>query len=395
MAIEPLVSYSATDWEVTSAEESKVIAELRGDPDVSATVQDLSRAGMLGALISRVDEDFNRRALLQILGLKTNATARGLVEPYVAKLDAKWQLQFNLGRLGITSAAPVFDAAPFAGLISSDPSKPFTGSGATGIDPTTLDIPLSDQWDLYGKNKDAATVESYSNPISDRPPGDLAAYLNSLTASDRSRQAELLLKQRITSVDLDSYAGQIPSRAQVIAGAAKLHMLKPQHVAAFLLAEQRDQSKNEDAKDYLGATSRIAKGNTSIGLGQVVVSTAQKNDLFQDLLSPGAMKDLDHNAVAKLLASDEFNIIAAARYIRKVADDGAKISISALPQTQTAFPGIDMPAFAADSSTWPDDNLRALASEYTSKAWDDVVSPGWAFFVYEAYKDVLASGVAF
>jgi hypothetical protein len=392
-AIEGLISYSATDWEVTSEEEAAVLAALRGDPDVSLTVQDLNRDGMLGALVDRVDEDANRRSLLQILGSKANPLAAGLVEPYVAKLDAKWQLQFNLGRMGVTSPAPTFNAASYAGLISSDPSQPFTGSGATGVNPTTLDIPYKDQWRLWDKGP--ATVEKYSNPISGRPPGDLAAYLSSLSGSDRSRQAELLLKQKISSVEAASYGGQIPSRAQVIAAAAKLHRLKPQHLAAFLLAEQRDQSKNEDAKDYLGATSRIAQGNTSIGLGQVVVSTAQKYDLFQDLLSAGTRKALDHNAVAKLLASDEFNIFAAARYIRKVADDGAKISIATLPRTQAEFPGIDMPAYSGDSSTWPDDNLRGLASEYTSKAWDDSVSTGWAFFVYEAYKDVLSSGVLF
>jgi type VI secretion system (T6SS) peptidoglycan muramidase Tse3-like protein/uncharacterized protein DUF4157 len=392
-AIKPLISYSAIDWEVTTEEEIKVVTELDSDPDVSATVTDLNKDGMLEALINRVDDDTNRRNLVQILGSKTNAAARALVEPYVAKLDAKWQLQFNLGRLGVTSAAPAFNAAPFAGLISSDPSKPFTGSGATGINPTTLSISTWDQAALAAKS--AATVQEYSNPISDRPPGDLAAYLSGLSASDRSQQAELLLKQQISSVKADSYAGKIPSRAQVVAAASKLHKLKPQHLAAFLLAEQRDQSKNEDAKDYLGATSRIFQGNTSIGLGQVVVSTAQKNDLFQDLLSPGTTKGLSHNDVATLLASDEFNIFAAARYIRKVADDGSKVSIATLPNTKAAFPGIDMPAFANDSSTWPDDNLRALASEYTSTAWDDSLSEGWAFFVYEAYKDVVGSGVSF
>jgi hypothetical protein len=393
--IESLISYSTFDWVVTSGEKAKVLAELRGDPDLSATVSDLNSDGMLRALVDRVDDDASRRELLQLLGSKTDATARKLVEPHVIRLGQKWQLQFNLGRLGVTSAAAPFNVTPFASLISSDPSKPFTGSGATGTDPTALDIPYADQWGLYGKHKVPATVEKYSNPISDRPPGDLAAYLASLSASDRSQQAELLLKQKISSVEAASYAGQVPSRAQIITAAATLNKLKPQHLAAFLLAEQRDQSKNEDAKDYLGAISRLAQANTSIGLGQVVVSTAQKNDLFQDLLSTGTTKGLSHNAVARLLASDEFNIFASARYIRKVADDGAKISIASLPNTQAAFPGIDMLTYAADSSTWPDDNLRALASEYTSTAWDDTVSEGWAFFVYEAYKDVLASGVSF
>ena len=52
-----------------------------------------------------------------------------------------------------------------------------------------------------------------------------------------------------------------------------------------------------------------------------------------------------------------------------------------------------MKAFANNSSTWQDDNIRALASEYTSRAWDDALSEGWGYFVFEAYKDVRASGV--
>jgi hypothetical protein len=192
--------------------------------------------------------------------------------------------------------------------------------------------------------------------------------------------------------DSYEYGRQIPSRDQVIRAAARTHNLHPELLAAFLLAEQRDQSKNEDAKDYLGATS-LLQGNTSIGLGQVVVSTAKNNDLFADLLSSETRKGLDHKEIAERLASDEFNIFASARYIRKVANDGSKISIAKLPNTQKEFPGIDMAAYAANSSTWPDDNIRALASEYTSKAWDDSVSGGWAYFVFEAYQDVKASGV--
>ncbi|MFO5890474.1 EamA family transporter, partial [Klebsiella pneumoniae] len=44
-------------------------------------------------------------------------------------------------------------------------------------------------------------------------------------------------------------------------------------IGAIILAEQRDQTRDEDAKDYQAAVS-IKSANTSIGLGQVVVSTA-------------------------------------------------------------------------------------------------------------------------
>src|SRR5438128_1261172 len=139
--------------------------------------------------------------------------------------------------------------------------------------------------------------------------------------------------------------------------------------------------------------SLIKKGNTSIGLGQVVVRTAEREDLFADLLSKTTRASLTHNDIAKLLASEEYNIFAVARYIRHVADAGAKISIATLPDTQATFPAIDMATYAGDSSTWPDDNIRALGSEYTSRPWDDVLVPRWADFVFEAYLEVIASGV--
>jgi hypothetical protein len=182
--------------------------------------------------------------------------------------------------------------------------------------------------------------------------------------------------------------------------AARAHNLHGALVAAFILAEQRDQSQAEDAKDYLGATS-IMQGNTSIGLGQVVVSTARRRDLFADLVSlPTRTEEglnrtsgLGHAATARLLASDEYNIFAAARYIRQVADQGLTLSLAALPNTAATYPGISLPAYAGNSSTWPADNIRALGSEYTSKAWDDRLVPVWGEFVYQAYLDARATGL--
>jgi hypothetical protein len=53
---------------------------------------------------------------------------------------------------------------------------------------------------------------------------------------------------------------------------------------------------------------------------------------------------------------------------------------------------MDLAAYANDSSTWPEDNIRALGSEYTSRAWDDRLSPGWGEFVFQAVVDCRASG---
>jgi len=326
-------------------------------------------------------------------------------------------LQYNLGRFGVPSATAPFNPKTLetalvgtartarTGTTGGHLTEPFTGVGATGVIPVTRYvgtflttpgvplIPLVDKALLA--TGDQATVATYSNPV-----GGLAGYLATLTPAERAQQAELLLRRQIASVEEASYAGSLPSRAQVIRAAAGAHNLHPQLVAAFILAEQRDQSQAEDAKDYQGATS-IMQGNTSIGLGQVVVSTARNNDLFADLLGSGtrsrqglnASSGPGHDATARLLASDEFNIFAVARYLRKVADQGAKIPPSTLPKTAARFPAIDLAAYAGNSTTWPDDNIRALGSEYTSAPWDDKLVSAWGDFVWEAYQDVKASGV--
>jgi hypothetical protein len=100
-----------------------------------------------------------------------------------------------------------------------------------------------------------------------------------------------------------------------------------------------------------------------------------------------------HHATAGLLASDEYNIFAAARYIRQVANQGSTLSLAALPNTAATYPGINLPAYAGNSSTWPPDNIRALGSEYTSTAWDDSLVSAWGEFVYQAYLDVVATGL--
>jgi hypothetical protein len=412
------LSYALNDWEVTAVEETRILNALESDPDLSATVTDLHTAGILSALFDRIDEPGNRRRLLHILGRGLNAAAQAIVEPYVRRLGTAAELQYNLGRFGVTSAAPAFNPAPLeaavvgtartsrTGLHGGFLTDPFTGVGATGVIPTTRyagtfyttpgvpQIPIQDQLRLAAGH--AGTVATYSNPL----PGSLAAYLGSLSGTQRTQQAELLLRRPIASVEAQSYEGNLPSRAQVITAAASAHNLHGALVAAFILAEQRDQSQAEDAKDYQAATS-IMQGNTSIGLGQVVVSTARRRDLFADLVSGPTRTAAGLNrtsgprqhATARLLASDEYNIFAVARYIRQVADQGSTLSLAALPNTAVTYPGISLPAYAGNSTTWPDDNIRALGSEYTSTAWDDNLVPAWGEFVYEAYLDVRATGL--
>lgn len=393
-AIERLISYTWTDWTVTMSEETAVLGVLRTDPDMPATIRDLHASRMLYALVDRVDEGNNPRQLIELLGGGSDAGTKTLVRPAVSTyriyliwyFDLSHELQNGFRRLGARFTATPFNMAPYAALIPSAPDAPFSGAGASGVNPATLSVPLSDQALMAGGHD--ATRARYSNPI----PGSLPAYLATLSSAQRRQQATLLVQQPIVSIVPHSYGARLPSRADVMRLAADRHNLHPALLAAFILAEQRDQSRNEDAKDLTAATS-LMQANTSIGLGQVVVSTARGEDLFSDLLSTSFRSSLNHTCIAMLLASDEFNIFAVARYIRRVANRAAGRSIASLPRTKRAFPGINLAAYAANSRAWPDDNIRALGSEYTSAPWDDRVSVGWGNFVLEAYRDILASGI--
>lgn len=411
------LSYALNDLAVTAEEETRILAALQADTDLSRTIVDLRADGMLSALFDRIDEPGNRSRLLHILGAGLDAPTRALVEPLVRRWGTGAELQFNLGRLGVTSGAPAFNPSVLEravvgtsrtsrmGTTGGFLTDPFTGVGATGVIPVTRyagtfhttpglpGIPVEDQARLA--LGDPATEATYSNPL-----GNLFAYLGGLSATERTQQAELLLRRPIASVEAASYEGDLPSRAQVVRAAARAHNLHGALVAGIILAEQRDQTQAEDAKDVQAATS-ILQGNTSIGLGQVVVSTARSRDLFADLMSDTtrSARRVDstsaggHGVAATLLASDEYNILAVARYIRQVADQGATKTAALLPRTAAAYPGINFPAYAGNSSTWPDDNIRALGSEYTSRAWDDNLSTGWGEFVFQAYQDVRGTGL--
>ena len=165
-------------------------------------------------------------------------------------------------------------------------------------------------------------------------------------------------------------------------------------VAAIILVEQWDQSRNEDAADYQGAMSIIGK-NSSIGLGQIVVSTAKNGDLFSDLLPAALRASLTERQIANLLTCDEFNIFGVAKFVRRVANAGALKSLTSpeIGQTIAAYPGINMNAYANHSSTWSEDNIAALASEYTSTAWDGQFVFLWSDLMRLAYRHIKFGGI--
>ncbi|GAA2758342.1 DUF4157 domain-containing protein [Actinopolymorpha rutila] len=415
------LSYALNDWAVTAEEERRILDRLAGDSDLSATIVDLRRAGMLDALFDRIDAGGNRRRLYQILGAgRLNAAASALVEPYLRRLGTGAELQYFLGRHGVTTAAPAFNPAPLEAAVVGTRrtartgvnaggflTEPFTGSGATGIistesyqgtfyrTPGLPSIPVEDEVLMAAGHR--STLATYQNPLT----GPASTGTPAWSPTHRRQQAELLLRRPIASIEADSYAGNLPSRAQVFQAAARAHNLTGALVAAFVLTEQRDQSQAEDAADYQSATSRLAQHNSSIGLGQVVVSTARRRDLFADLMTTDTRQRLGVNrtsgpgqfATADLLASEEYNIFAVARYIRQIADQAAGLSLASLPNTAAQYPGINLGAYAGNPSTWPDDNVRALGSEYTSTPWDDSLVPDWGDLVFQAYQDVRATGI--
>jgi hypothetical protein len=403
--IDKLVSYAWNDWSVSKSESGNIAKLLDADKQIDQTIADMA-GDTLSKVMSRVviGEEMRRilvviarRARLGIPTVRTaivrwkrRKTALGIASYYSGFqverfFDIAHHLSQAASRHGFIQRLAIASAPAPA---PSDPAAPFGGVGATGTNPTQLSIGPVDQFQLW--RKDSATVSRYSNPI----PGSLSDYINNLPSAERLAQARTLTRQSISTLFADVYGNKPPLRSRVMWAAGRQHRLEPELIAGFILAEQRDQSRNEDAKDFVGATS-VAGANTSIGLGQVVVSTARDNDLFRDLLPSHVTSSLSHNEIAALLASDEFNIFASAKYIRQVANSGWSQNISSLPNTQRAFPGIDMGKYAGHSNAWPRDNLRALASEYTSRAWDDRLSEGWGYFVNEAYNHVKGAGISF
>jgi hypothetical protein len=243
---------------------------------------------------------------------------------------------------------------------------------------------MADKWRLLFGMQGA--MNRYKGPTySDR----LATFLNGLSPHQLLANIASLLNLCINTRFATSYSRGLPSRATVMRAAARRYQLDPALVGAIILVEQWDQSRNEDSADYQGAMSVIGK-NTSIGLGQVVISTAKEKNLFSELLPPSLLSSLTHRQIATLLTCDEFNIFAVAKFLRQSANEGALKDprSQGILDTVTAFPNINMKAYAQHSSTWPMDNIAALASEYTSVQWDGQFVFGWSDLMRVAYQNI-------
>ncbi|WP_369148401.1 DUF4157 domain-containing protein [Streptomyces sp. R44] len=408
------------EWWDTADDAVKALDLLAGmrDPDFDDTLADIVRGSQLTRLLGRLPGRAHVVRFLRLVGDRATPAHQAAVMAHYpfANMTPESQLEVY-GRKFIASrgARPAPPDPALQALVERHPSAAFSGGGATGTSPA--DAPMS-VWEMLGLRKQAKAAAAtpggldeakyvrkpglemlydWSNPLK----GDLTgpgSWLAGVSRTDRVGQAQLLLRLPIATRAPGAYDGRPPTRAEVIRSAAAAHRLGPEVVAAIILAEQRDQSPREDAADYQGAVMGKSS-SVSIGLGQVTVRTAREKNLFADLVSPSMQTWLATNteattqAIAHMLASDEFNIFAVARYIRMVADQGATLSLASLPSTAAWTPAIDLSVYARHSSAWTEDHVKLLGSEYTSKPWDDNLVPAWGDFVLEAYRDVRAAGV--
>lgn len=121
----------------------------------------------------------------------------------------------------------------------------------------------------------------------------------------------------------------------------------------------------------------------------------KNGDRFSDLL-PGSLRaSLTNRQVANLLTCDEFNIFGVAKFLRRVANAGALKSLTSpeIARTIATYPGIDMKAYSKHSTAWPEDNIAALASEYTSAQWDGQFVILWSALMRIAYRHIKFGGI--
>lgn len=155
----------------------------------------------------------------------------------------------------------------------------------------------------------------------------------------RIDEAKALLNQRRIEL-VKKYAGK--------------YNVDPELVAGLILAEQRDQSIQENITDYIGGVI----SNTSIGLGQVTVSTARK--LFP------ALSGRSNMSIVRMLESDDFNIEAVAKMVRYIMDEGTRL----LGRAPT---------------------VREIGTRYTSS--DFYTLSDWGRFVEMSHNDIMVSGI--
>jgi hypothetical protein len=362
-----------------------VVRLLRREPDLAATLEELTRHGTLEALVLRVESPEPRRALLELLAAHADAAQARTVQAALARSDLSikegaaptvpeelWQVRFNLLRLGVPAQGQRFDDTPYQRVIPRDGREPFTGQGATGIRPDARTVPRSDKWSRWRQVPAPAPHAA--------PGGDWDAYLAKLGPKDRLLQAKLVLRRPLTTLMPTVWGPLPPARAELIAVAARQYGQEPALLAALLLAEQRDQSAQEEAKHYALAAEGAA---SAVGLGQVAVPAVTHHALLSEVLAPEVLRHASPLHLARLLADDALNIMAAAKYLRIVS----QVRPTRPPPPRYAYED------EGEARPPPENPLHALATRYTGRAREPSRAAAWGHFVDEAYRDVKAARV--
>lgn len=238
--IKKLITVSWTDWVVTVDRQKMIVDLLRNDLSIDASILALHNDGMIGVLVQRIFDANLKHELVQLLGGQLyKPTAYSTVGPTISTIQINnlnmpyfsWNNMFDicnhllwfLKRNGIKFSASV---APNPSINGPTPETPFSGSGATGVNPTKLDIPIFDQIALAAKH--SSTTALYRNPL-----GSLTTYLASLTKTQISGQVGNLTRQPVSSVFKYAYANCLPTRADVMRLAGKIYRLHPALIAGF------------------------------------------------------------------------------------------------------------------------------------------------------------------
>ncbi len=424
----------------TSKECAAAIEYLRQDPEFDATIKQLHTRKYIGEFFGGIRSTVSSPTVFDaamVLAGRANDASAGMIEKelggYFRDPDAEILTSyfgncaqiFGIAQDLANSMRGYHVLAVSAGepstkaKISKNSGANFTGSGATGRDIFKGNVKLVDQAAIGSEQvfyeASAALIKGEKwvkrklgyqvHPFVKAAPedrGDVSkAYgnpdFNKLlpkTQEERINQALRVSSLPISTVFKPIYPNGPPSRAAVIRAAAKQYRLTPEVIGAVILTEQRHQSYDEDSLDFVGATHRVYSQTTSIGLGQVRDRTVKDSDLFSGLLTKKRRESLNRKQISLLLACDEFNIFAAAKYIRHVANQGSKLPPGREKDLALErWPGLDLPAFAKHAKHWPKPNVSALGSEYTSSPWDDKFNKAWGDHVRDAVSDMKDANV--
>lgn len=129
---------------VPKKEMNQIIEMLRNDPDLPNTIAELDHQKLMPSLLKNIFYTPQRRELISVLGKAAqNEGSRRHIEPHIGKrMEAKWQVQYTLERMGLMQQAPAFDTSKYRDVIGTEKNSPFSGSGATGINSKDAVIPL-------------------------------------------------------------------------------------------------------------------------------------------------------------------------------------------------------------------------------------------------------------